>query len=133
MKLDKVIEKFINENGLGIDSGNKLADHCGLSRGYLAVLRKGVNPKNGQTVDPGISVLQKLAEGMGMSLERLLYESEITSTEGVELDLSKLPEFKKLLQENGIEYLSVSEDARRQGITPKMLRELVETIGKMRQ
>lgn len=130
--LGGVIDHFIATNGKGLDSGNKLAEHCGISTGYLAALRKGINPRTGQELDPSVGMLRKLAKGMDMSLEKLLFLAGLVEEEGVDITEEMPREYKLILKELGLDYLLVTKEAYLNGITPAMLRGLLEAVIKMK-
>ena len=44
---------------------------CGLSNGFISMLEKNLNPNTGQPLVPSITNLQRLANGMNMSLNEL--------------------------------------------------------------
>lgn len=131
-KLGDVIDQFLRTNPNM--SLRRLAEKSGISRGYLSALRQNRNPSSNKPLDPSIGTLRKLADGMEMPLERLLFLAGFTSEEGIGLDPSDLPrEVRLLLAEHGYDYLVVTKEAYEQGITPEMLAMLVETAVKLRE
>jgi len=78
-------------------SQRKFAASCGLSNGYISMLEKGVNPKTNLPVTPTIIALQKLATGMGMTMQDLL-----SSVDDMPVDLAPKDDKKTRPQiENG--------------------------------
>ena len=47
-------------------------DMCGLSRAYISILEKGINPTTGKPFIPTIDTLKKIAEVTGTDLDSLL-------------------------------------------------------------
>lgn len=131
-KLGDVIDQFLRTNPHM--SLRRLAEKSGISRGYLSALRQNRNPSSNKPLDPSIGTLRKLADGMDMPLERLLFLAGFTSEEGIGLEPHDLPrEVRLLLAEHGYDYLVVTKEAYEQGITPEMLAMLVETAVKLRE
>lgn len=68
MKLGEAIQQFRLEHGL---SQRQFAVSCNLSNGYISMLERGENPKTKVPVTPTLPALQKIAQGMNMSLTDL--------------------------------------------------------------
>lgn len=64
----------------------EFADKCGLSKSYISMLEKNVNPRNNKPIIPTIETYNKIAHGMGIDLDSLL--KMLDSSEPV--DLSKI-------------------------------------------
>ena len=69
MKLSELITRFREEHGI---SQRKMASMCNLSTGYISLIEKDRNPQTGKKMVPTITVLNKIARGMGMTLDDLL-------------------------------------------------------------
>lgn len=69
MKIGELIRNYRIDNDL---SQRQFAIRCGLSNGYISILEKGINPNTGKPVIPTIPQLQKLADGMRMTLMELM-------------------------------------------------------------
>ena len=69
MKLSDVIRKFRAENDL---SQRQMGAQCGLSTGYISLIEKEINPQTGKPMVPSLPVMNKLAIGMGLTLDELL-------------------------------------------------------------
>lgn len=52
----------------------ELADMCGLSKPYIALIERGYNPQTGKRVVLSLDVAQKIAVGTGRSLAELAAE-----------------------------------------------------------
>lgn len=68
MTLKDLVIEYMETHGL---SQRQFANACGLSNGYISMIERGVNPSTGAKITPTLSTLQKLAVGMGMSLNDL--------------------------------------------------------------
>ncbi len=68
MKLQDIIKKYREEHGI---SGRTFAKMCGLSSGYISMLESGNNPRTGEPLAPTMETLDKIARGMGISLDAL--------------------------------------------------------------
>lgn len=64
----------------------EFADKCGLSKSYISMLEKNINPRNNKPIIPTIDTYNKIASGMGIDLDSLL--KMLDSNEPV--DLSKV-------------------------------------------
>lgn len=68
MTLAEFILKYRKEHGI---SQRRLADQCDLSTGYISLIEKEINPQTGKKMVPTLPVFDKLAKGMGMSIDDL--------------------------------------------------------------
>lgn len=84
MKLSELIIAYRNEHSL---SQRQLAAQCNLSTGYISLIEKEVNPQTGKRMVPTLGVLNKLAVGMGMTIDELL-----SACDDMEVSLSDKPE-----------------------------------------
>lgn len=50
----------------------EFADRCGLSKSYISMLEKNVNPRNNKPIIPTIETYNKIAHGMNLALDDLL-------------------------------------------------------------
>ena len=48
------------------------AENSGITRGYISMLERNVNPATGKGITPSIETVAKVAKGMGISLDDLL-------------------------------------------------------------
>lgn len=79
MKLKEVIKKYREDNKLSMQ---EFASRSGLSKGYISMLESGKHPQNNRPLTPSIDTYQKIAKGMGISLDELLHlvdDDEIVS------------------------------------------------------
>lgn len=68
MKLQEILKQYRVEHQLSLRA---FAKACGLSNGYLSLLEGGINPKTGERLSPTVETLEKIAKGMGISLDSL--------------------------------------------------------------
>ena len=88
MTLSELIIEYRNEHGI---SQRQMASQCRLSTGYISLIEKGTNPQTGKPMVPTLAVLNKLAKGMGITLDKLLsvcddMPVDISATEKTVLD-----------------------------------------------
>ena len=69
MRIGELIKEYCESHGM---SYQKFADSCGVSKGYVSMLVRGVNNKTGRPPEVGIKVYKGIADTMGMSLSELL-------------------------------------------------------------
>ena len=70
MKLKEVIKKYREDNKISMQ---EFASRSGLSKGYVSMLESGKHPQNNRPLTPSIATYQKIAKGMGISLDDLLH------------------------------------------------------------
>lgn len=68
MKLSTIISEYRERMQI---SQREFARRCDLSNSYISFLEKDVNPKTGRPMVPTIEQYKKLADGMGVSLQKL--------------------------------------------------------------
>ena len=88
MTLSELIIEYRNEHGI---SQRQMASQCKLSTGYIFLIEKETNPQTGKPMVPSLAVLNKLAKGMGITLDKLLsvcddMPVDISATEKTVLD-----------------------------------------------
>ena len=88
MTLPELIIEYRNEHGI---SQRQMASQCRLSTGYISLIEKETNPQTGKPMVPSLAVLNKLAKGMGITLDKLLsvcddMPVDISATEKTVLD-----------------------------------------------
>lgn len=69
MTLSEMIISYRNENSI---SQRKFAEICGLSNGYISMLEKNINPKTKEPIKPTLQILNKIAKGMNISINKLI-------------------------------------------------------------
>lgn len=83
MTIGNLVKTYRLEHDLPMQ---EFADKCGLSKSYISMLEKNVNPRNNKPIIPTIETYNKIAHGMNLGLDDLL--KMLDSTEPV--DLSKV-------------------------------------------
>lgn len=68
MTLSELLIKYRREHGL---SQRQMAAQCNLSTGYISLIEKTINPQTGKAMIPTLTVLNKLAKGMGITIDNL--------------------------------------------------------------
>lgn len=89
--LGAIIKNFREEHGLSMDA---FADLSGLSKGYISMLEKNINPRTGKPITPSLDTYNSVAKALNVDLDRLL--SMVDGNEEVFLQSSSLP--KNVLQ-----------------------------------
>lgn len=69
MKLGEIVRNYREENRLSM---RDFAKKSGLSSGYISMLEKDRNPRNGKPIAPSIETYDCVATAMGISLDELL-------------------------------------------------------------
>lgn len=69
MTLAELISEYRKNHNL---SQRQMCAQCGLSTGYISLIEKEVNPQTGKPMVPTLTVLNKIATGMGLSLDELI-------------------------------------------------------------
>jgi len=83
MTIGNLVKTYRQEHDLPMQ---EFADRCGLSKSYISMLEKNINPRNNKPIIPTIETYKKIARGMNLDLDSLL--KMLDSTELV--DLSKV-------------------------------------------
>ena len=124
MKLSELIIEYRREHGI---SQRQMASQCSLSTGYISLIEKEINPQTGKPMVPSLAVLNKLAKGMGITLDNLLsvcddMPVDISATEktvldekdGLDLEIAEiilsLSESKKQVALRYLRYLAAQEE-----------------------
>lgn len=69
MTIGEYIKRYRAENKMG---SRAFADKCGISRAYVGVLERGINPSTNQPVIPSRDTVQKVADATGISFDELV-------------------------------------------------------------
>lgn len=69
MNIKEYVYNYRKEHSLSMQA---FGDMCGLSRAYISILEKGINPTTGKPFIPTIDTLKKIAEVTGTDLDSLL-------------------------------------------------------------
>ena len=126
MTLGELIAQYRRGHDL---SQRQMGVQCGLSTGYISLIEKEINPQTGKPMVPTLTVLNKIAKGMGLTIDELISTcddmpvdisektapfSESGLEDEIDVELAKLiiqlsPEKKKAAI-NYLRYLLDSED-----------------------
>lgn len=69
MTLAELISDYRKSHNL---SQRQMGTRCGLSTGYISLIEKEVNPQTGKPMVPTLTVLNKIAKGMGITIDELI-------------------------------------------------------------
>lgn len=69
MRIGEVVYNYRKRTGTTMQA---LAERSGVSKAYISMLEKDINPATGKAITPGLDTLYKLAEGMGITIDDLL-------------------------------------------------------------
>ena len=106
MKLGEWLAMYRARNNLTLQN---MADACGFSKAYIAMLEKGVNPSTGKPVSPTIQAFEKIAKATGHDLDSLLKILDSDQPITISVTKSLNNEEMKLLDE----FRSLDTDKRR--------------------
>lgn len=69
MKIGDYVKQYRKNHGLSMQA---FGDQCGLSRAYISILEKGINPTTGKSFTPTLETLNKIARASNTTLDVLL-------------------------------------------------------------
>lgn len=69
MKIGEILRQHRTDLDL---SQREFAQICNVSNGYISMLESGVNPRSGEPLIPSLTVLNKIAAGMGITVDALI-------------------------------------------------------------
>lgn len=110
MTLGEIIKEYRNKNGVSMEY---VANLCGITKGYVAMLERNVNSKTGRPVKPTIETIIKVCNGLHLDFDSVFdmldddYEVTISSSIGTNLDnklLSVIHQLSPEAQEKVLEY-----------------------------
>ena len=85
MHLGEVIKDYRSKNdNMSLQA---FADKANLSKGYIAMLERNVNPTTGEAIIPSVETFIKTAKAMNMSLENLL--SIVDENQPISVEIGK--------------------------------------------
>lgn len=84
--LGTIIKKYRDEHGLSMDA---FAELSGISKGYISMLEKNINPRTGKSITPSLDTYNAVAKALKIDLDKLL--SMVDSEEEVFLQSKYLP------------------------------------------
>lgn len=69
MHLGKIIKKYRKANKITME---EFANLSGLSKGYVSMLEKNMNPTTGKEIAPSLEVIKKVADAINMDVNDLI-------------------------------------------------------------
>lgn len=69
MNIKEYVYNYRKQHGLSMQAFGQM---CGLSRAYISILEKGINPTTGKSFVPTLDTLKKIAEATSSNLDTLL-------------------------------------------------------------
>lgn len=91
MTLAELISDYRAKHNL---SQRQMGAQCGLSTGYISLIEKEVNPQTGKPMVPTLTVLNKIAKGLGITIDEL-----IATCDDMPVDMREKP---TLVDEGGL-------------------------------
>lgn len=113
MTLGDIIKKYRTENGVSMEY---VANLCGITKGYVAMLERNVNSKTGRPVKPTIETIAKVCNGLHLDINTVFdsldddYEITIPSSLTTPLQLTDQEEHLV------ITFRGLNEDGREKAI-----------------
>lgn len=106
MTIGEIIKEYRSKNGISI---REMAAKCNVSHGYIETLERGYQLPSRNPVVPSLTVVSKIANGIGTSLEDLLIQIENMP---IKIDTQALS-FTPLEQNIILRFRSLSDDEKR--------------------
>lgn len=100
MKIGDWVKNYRKEHGLSMQV---FGDMCGLSKAYISILEKGINPTTNKPFAPTIQTLKKIADVTNTDFEILLHLLDgdqpvtVNSTYSTKVAVSHIPQDEKKL------------------------------------
>lgn len=100
MTLGDVIKSYRNENKVSMEY---VANLCGITKGYVAMLEKNINSKTGRPVKPTIETIVKVCKGLHLDFNSVFdsldddYEINISSSSSPSPELELTEQDEKLI------------------------------------
>ena len=69
MTLGALIKQYRRQNNISMD---EFSISSGLSKGYISMLEKNINPTNGKSITPSLETIKQAATAMGIDLTSIL-------------------------------------------------------------
>ena len=73
MTLGEIVKEYRAKNNLSL---REFASKCGMSHSYIAMLENESNSKTGGPIIPTITTINKIARGMGKTIDALIAEAD---------------------------------------------------------
>ena len=89
MTLGDIISQYRREHAMSMDKFSKMS---GISKAYISMLEKGINPKTNEPIMPSIAALKAISSAMNISLNDLLIQADDMPVNlSLELELQSSP------------------------------------------
>ena len=95
MDIGSIIKNYRDSIGMSL---RDFASKCGASHSYIAMLESGKNSKTGEPIIPTITMLKKIANGLGISVNDLIAMCDDMPVDLHSSPQTKSPEEPKLLE-----------------------------------
>ena len=73
MTLGEIVKEYRAKNNLSL---REFASRCGMSHSYIAMLENESNSKTGEPMVPTITTINKIARGMGRTIDSVIAEAD---------------------------------------------------------
>ena len=73
MTLGEIVKEYRKKNKLSL---REFASRCGMSHSYIAMLENEENSKTGEPMIPSITTINKIARGMGRTIDSVIAEAD---------------------------------------------------------
>jgi transcriptional regulator with XRE-family HTH domain len=68
MNLGEIIHNYRMDNKMTLDD---VAKKCGITKGYVSMLEKNVNPKTKRALSPSIETILKVSKGLSIDIDKM--------------------------------------------------------------
>ena len=68
MNLGEIIHNYRMDNKMTLDD---VAKKCGITKGYVSMLEKNVNPKTKRALSPSIETILKVSKGLSIDIDEM--------------------------------------------------------------
>lgn len=73
MTLGEIVKEYRKKNKLSL---REFASRCGMSHSYIAMIENEENSKTGEPIIPTITTINKIAKGMGRTIDSVIAEAD---------------------------------------------------------
>ena len=73
MTLGEMVKEYREKNNLSLRA---FASKCGMSHSYIAMIENEENSKTGEPIIPTITTINKIAKGMGRTIDSVIAEAD---------------------------------------------------------
>ena len=85
MTLGDIIKEYRTDHGMNM---RDFATKSGLSRAYVSLLERNINPKTGKEITPSVEIIKKVADAVGKSFDEVFNSIDCTTKIIVNSDVS---------------------------------------------